>query len=373
MRFVLLLAFLVGCSSASSGPAPIGPADRGPYVVGARTLTLTDAARGRTLPVEVWYPATEAARAAEAAGESITMMVSSDNDRARYADLLAAAPADCPTKTVHSARDAQPAEGSFPLVIVSHCYNCTRFTYASIAEHLASHGIAVAAPDHVQNTLFNALDMDALPLNTTTLGIRVADLHFVLNTLLDSNAAEVDTSLRGRFDAQRVAALGHSFGTVTAGVFTKEEPRVKALVGLATPIENALLPGVTMAEINKPVLMVVAKEDNSITEFGNDMIRDNYRDANPPVWKVELADAGHWSFTDIAGVYQSVMAGCGTAERQTKAGEMFTYPKVADEIDIVRTWTTAMFSAQLLGDATAKAWLESPTARAGVEVAHRNQ
>ena len=373
MRCLVLLAFAVlfGCSEGGAPPQQFMRDARGTHPVGTRTLMLEDTTRQRVLPVEIWYPAAESARATETLGEPIAAMVVGEEDRTRYEALLDAAPAECPTKHVRSAREAKPAEGKWPLVMVSHCHNCTRFAYASIAEHLASYGVAVAVTDHVGNTLFDALDEEALPLNTSTLAIRVGDLRFVLDTLLDEQAESVDASLRGKFDANRLGAMGHSFGSVTAGVFTKEEPRVKALIGLAAPIENALLPGVTMTEITKPVMLFVAKEDNSITEFGNDMIRENYANANPPVWKLELEDAGHWSFTDIAGAHSSFMAGCGTGERQTKAGQQFTYPKVQDQIALVRSWVAAMFLAHLNDDAMAKLQLASNTEQDGVEVKQR--
>ena len=38
---------------------PYDPFARGPFPVGVRTSSLTDSSRDRTLPFEVWYPATD--------------------------------------------------------------------------------------------------------------------------------------------------------------------------------------------------------------------------------------------------------------------------------------------------------------------------
>src|SRR6185295_7996414 len=46
---------------AQCGPMSYDPFARGPYPVGVRTLSATDASRAqRFLPIEVWYPATDA-------------------------------------------------------------------------------------------------------------------------------------------------------------------------------------------------------------------------------------------------------------------------------------------------------------------------
>ena len=75
--FVLAaLAAACGDDPSTSPPvdAPLAPSSveaPGPYPVGTTTVTLTDAARDRSLRVEIWYPATEAARATAAAGPEL--------------------------------------------------------------------------------------------------------------------------------------------------------------------------------------------------------------------------------------------------------------------------------------------------------------
>lgn len=357
-RALLALTLLAACSS------PTNPTQPGPYAVASTTLLLEDAARA--LPVEVWYPAVERARAAAEQGEPIAAMIVGATDRARYEALLADAPPGCPTRTVHSARDADPAEGPWPLVVYSHCHACTRSSIASVAERLASHGIAVAAPDHLGNTLFDLLDDDLMGLNEQTLRMRVADVRFVLDALLAG--AGVPEKLKGRFDATRLGAMGHSFGSVTTGVFAREEPRIKAVVGLAAPMENPLLPYVKMAEVPQPVLFLLAREDNSITEFGNDFIRDNFDEATGPAWKVEVDDAGHFSFHDLVGLHPSFEQGCGDAKRQTTSDETFTYLAPAQAVAVAQSWVTAFFAARLQDDEAAQTFLTEPPSQAGVGV-----
>lgn len=67
-----------------------------------------------------------------------------------------------------------------------------------------------------------------------------------------------------------MGVFGHSFGGVTAGMVLTEDTRPRAGLALAVPMENPLLPGVVVADLQVPLLFVRAIEDNSITEIGND-------------------------------------------------------------------------------------------------------
>lgn len=337
-------------------PAPTDFEARGPHPVGNRTFTVSDAARQRELVVEVWYPAEEGARAASDAGEAVTEFAAAGADREAYAGLLKAAPEGCPTKQTRSARGAAPvAEGALPLVIFSHCHGCTRFSSLSIAEQLASHGVAVAAVDHADGTLFD--DNAGDTLRPEFLRVRADDVHAVLAALLDAQAAAVPEALRGRFDVARLGVMGHSFGSVTAGLVLMEDARLKAGIGIAAPMENPLLEGVLIADIHAPLLLFVATEDNSITELGNGLLRDNFENANPPVWKLEVGDAGHWSFSDLCGLTEGFMPCCGEDKRQTKTSATFTYLPIADGLAIGRAYAAAFFGAHLLDDAAGAVYL----------------
>src|SRR5690606_7722023 len=140
----------------------------------------------------------------------------------------------------------------------------TRFAYTELAEHLASRGIAIAAADHVGNTFFDDLKDQSTGLNKAALADRVGDARFLLDRLLAAEASDVPAALRGRFDPDRVGALGHSFGSITTGAVAAEDERVKAIAGLAAPLEG-FFPSIVLPDAT-PLLVVVAREDNSIGE-----------------------------------------------------------------------------------------------------------
>jgi len=362
---VVALVALAGCSDGDDG----FPAD-GPYGAGNTTVTLRDPSRDRTLTVEVWYPA-DAPR--DAAGEPVQGFYPPGADRDRYAELLAASPDPGPSRGTRSTRDAVPAGVSgdgWPVVVFSHCHACTRFSSFSLAERLASRGFVVAAPDHAGNVLFD----DTLGLNADTLRVRADDVSFVLTALLDasSGADALPGTLLAALDPARVGVFGHSFGAVTTGLVLQDDARFRAGAAIAAPFENPLLPGVAMEQIDEPVLFVVAREDNSITEIGNQFIRANFDAAPAPVWKVEVSDAGHWSFSDVCALGGTLfLAGCGDGVRQTTPRQPFTYLPIADGIAIGQAYVSAFFASELQGDATARAFLATAVPDDVVTVAAR--
>jgi len=312
----VLIRLLLGCGSgASADPAEVvDPFGDGPWSAGARTVVLTDA--DRPLTVEVWYPTVAAV-----ADEPVADWVAPAERRTAYEALLAAAPAGCPTRSLPVARDAAAAEGDWPLVVLSHCHGCARFSFATVAAHLATHGIVVVAPDHAGNTLFDDLEGVGLPLSVDTLALRVGDLGTALDAAL-AGALGVDV------DADAVLSAGHSFGAVTAAKLAQDRagtegaPIAAAMIG--APAENPLLPGVDVAALAVDQLYVLLEEDNSILSIGNTLIERNAEEAGGLGTLVRVADAGHWSPSDLVGITDAFAPGCGEGLRMTD-GAPFTY------------------------------------------------
>lgn len=361
----VLLFVVAGCAAepkegdfavAEDGGAEV-PEDHsalGPY--GVRHELITVEVGDRSLPTSLWLPAQGSAETADI----VTLLGGAHAESWR--ELLAAAPEGCPSTTVPGSGTAAEAEGGpWPLVVVSHCHECTRASKARISAHLASHGIASVAPDHVGNTLWDMDTEDALPLDTSTLAVREADLIGLLDAAL---AGELGAD----FDPEAVGVMGHSFGSVTAGRLAQDDPRVRAAVGLAAPMENPLLAGVDMEAIEVPVLLLEAEEDNSITELGNELILANADEAAGGAVLAQVADAGHWSLSDLCGLVDAFSAGCGSAPRQTDPSETVDYPDPSEVRAGTAALVTAFFAAELQGDDGAVARVVLP---AGFSVQRR--
>ena len=108
-------------------------AARGQQPIGVTTREI-DIYAGRTLTIEIWYPAH---------ADTLPGTV--------YHTLLR----DGVTPTMlhgSASRDARPAQGVASLIVISHGYPGNRFLLSHLAESLAANGFVVAAPDHVGST-----------------------------------------------------------------------------------------------------------------------------------------------------------------------------------------------------------------------------
>lgn len=323
------------------------PRALGPYAIGVTTDTWTDPARDRALTVEIWYPSV----ATQQPPDTILGFVT---DAQRAAFEAAVAESACTTTETRAVRNADPLDlGPQPSVVFSHCHTCTRFSSYTLAEQLASHGFVVAAVDHAGNTWFDAQAGEAFGVDEAGLATRAADLRFALDVLTGVETSiqlnSIATGALTLVDATRLGAFGHSFGSVTTGRVLGEDERLLAGVGIAAPIDSPILNGLAMDELDDPLLYVLAQEDNSITEFGNQLIRDNQAAAPERVSLLEVPDAGHWSFSNLAGL-EGFEPGCGDDNRQTNRAP-FTYLPLADGLDIASDAVTTFFALHL-GDAT---------------------
>jgi len=339
-------------SSDGSGIVAFDFAAPGPFRVGVRSLPLSDATRSRSWTAEVWYPTV-----AEGSASAVLDFATNAEERTLLEQLYPASPEGCATGSTQAIRDAAPAGSSpLPVIFFSHCHGCTRFELFTVAEQLASYGFAVVAPDHAGNTLFAHRSGTPAPINAAFLDTRVEDMLFTAAAAFDEAGPFAASGLR--FDAARMGVMGHSFGAATAAWTGERLPGVKAVVALAAPMESPLLPGPTMAALSLPTLFLLAREDNSITELGNRFIRNNHAAAASPSWLVELADAGHWSPSDLCGLTAEFAAGCGDGRRMTGRAP-FTYVENGAARRTTAALVTAFFASVLSEEARGVAYLNA--------------
>jgi predicted dienelactone hydrolase len=221
-----------GTVDAPSRPGVDAPelAALGPHGVGVRTLILVDRdqldlnaidprtgavpKRDRPLTVELWYPAVPAAGAAHAV----------------YVDSLASEPPAPPAQfriQGLAVRDAPPAAGRFPLVIVSHGYGNVPVVMSWLTENLASKGYVVAAIRHEDQYLNRA----AFPNAALR---RPLDIAFVARELQRTNGGD-----GGMIDPARIALIGYSLGGY--GVLAAGGATLDPAGGLVSGVPGGLL------------------------------------------------------------------------------------------------------------------------------------
>ncbi|MBW4417646.1 MAG: alpha/beta hydrolase [Myxacorys californica WJT36-NPBG1] len=109
---------------------------------------------------------------------------------------------------------AQPA----PLVVYSHGFGAKRFNNEYVARHLASHGIAVALPEHMGSNLEYRRAFLEGQLSDVISPIefisRASDITYLLDEL--ERLVTTDADWKARLDLQKVGVMGASFGGTTA-------------------------------------------------------------------------------------------------------------------------------------------------------------
>jgi predicted dienelactone hydrolase len=105
-----------------------------------------------------------------------------------------------------------------PVIVISHGIAADREDFSELAQHLASHGFAVAVLDHpgsdrqhFQNLLRGLTQQIAEPNEFIH---RPLDVSYLLDQLEQLNQA--DTPLHNRLNLQKVGVIGHSLGGYTA-------------------------------------------------------------------------------------------------------------------------------------------------------------
>jgi dienelactone hydrolase len=255
---LLLLAL-----AAPSGVATPLAATGGPHAVGVRVIEPATV---------VWYPAAHRGRPAPLTYRDYVRVALRDaapgpDGKARtlegYAAFLGSR--DVPAAGVEAwlgapmaaARDAAPAPGRFPVVVIAAGYGGAVHDEAVLGEFLASHGYLVAVesgPGWRGRAM--ASQADLLP---------VAREHArQLAALLDRVRALAEA------DPSRSAVVGYSFGARSALLLAAQRKEIRALVSLAGGIGSSEGKGwLTPAALDRagfatPILHVYGDEDRAI-------------------------------------------------------------------------------------------------------------
>ncbi|ARV63275.1 dienelactone hydrolase [Nostocales cyanobacterium HT-58-2] len=221
-----------------------------------QTLTLNDNSRNRRFEVDLYLPQTE-------------------------------------TKTQNTQKPP------FPVIVISHGVAEDRETFAYVAQHLASHGFAVAVLEHPGSDAkkfeqyFAGLTGSPQPTEFIN---RPLDVKFVLDEL--QRLSENNPTLKGQLNLQQVGAIGHSLGGYTVlalagatinfeqirkdcasnsslnlSVFLQcraaelqpnnyplPDPRIKAVMAL-NPLNSIILGQKGLSQIQVPVMLVAGTQD----------------------------------------------------------------------------------------------------------------
>ncbi|MEO0377127.1 MAG: alpha/beta fold hydrolase [Cyanobacteria bacterium P01_A01_bin.17] len=104
-----------------------------------------------------------------------------------------------------------------PVIVISHGFSSDRLAYASLAQHLASHGFAVAVPEHPGSSAAHTRAWLAGEAGDMSQALEFIDRPLDVTFLLDQLArrSPLDSNLRKRLNLKQVGVVGHSFGGYT--------------------------------------------------------------------------------------------------------------------------------------------------------------
>jgi predicted dienelactone hydrolase len=227
------------------------PFVRGRFPVGVRTIQARDVARDRAFSCEIWYPA-----ATRYAGRDLAVETQDS-----FAAPMQAAP-----RRQAAVRDAEPAPGTFPLIVFSHSSGGHRRNATFLCTHLSSHGYAVGALDHSEVVAPQLArpegerEEQKATRWEAVIASRVPDARFLIDFVLKGSAGL-------SVDGAGIGAVGHSLGGWTALAAVDDEPRIRAVVALAPGGTSRPRPGILPAKLafhwdrDVPVLYLVAEND----------------------------------------------------------------------------------------------------------------
>ena len=196
------------------------------------------------------------------------------------------------------ATDAPIAQGSFPLVIVSHGGGGSHVGYRTITQHLARSGYIVAALKHPGD------NFEDQSLSDTLENLENRPRHVGLT--IDAVAA--DSEFAGVVQSDNVAVIGHSMGGYTAlalaggipwaregqQVAVTPDPRVRALV-LFAPAGAFYQAEGALNSVSVPILMYAAEHDTITPRWQHELILNSVADPGKVDFRV-VENAGHLSF-----------------------------------------------------------------------------
>jgi pimeloyl-ACP methyl ester carboxylesterase len=134
-----------------------------------------------------------------------------------YRDVAApAAKQIAPELVTQAVRDAEPAQGNFPLVVYGASLNSFSFENSELFEFLASHGyIIVSSPSIGYTTRYMKKDL----INTES---QARDILFLLAYMQDYPGV----------DRSKIALMGFSWGGMSAALAAMRDTRIGAFVSL---------------------------------------------------------------------------------------------------------------------------------------------
>ncbi|MFV8756411.1 hypothetical protein ACNOYE_38170 [Nannocystaceae bacterium ST9] len=267
-----------GCDDSSFYAVPADPAERGPWAVGARQVTIDG------LNTEIWYPAAWASDAGQdpktydiryALPESEQAKITDDKNPLQVCDCYDQLPID-------------DQHGPYPVVVFIHGTASWRSQSLTQMTHWASRGFVVISSDHPGLWLADTLGLACgTPGGQQNLS---GDTDSVLAAI--ANPSGELEFLAGLLDTSRLAISGHSAGA-SAAANQASKPDIRVSIPMAGGAAVAQGPALESA------LFLGGQSDGVVAYTST---QNAYMQSMPSKRLVGLSNAGHLAFSDICEI-----------------------------------------------------------------------
>jgi dienelactone hydrolase len=224
--------------------------------------------------------------------------------------------------------------GSYPLVVFSHGAFGIKISNKSTFMELASNGYVVCSIDHPYHSLFT-VDADGhqtivdqsffqgvadvnngkydeattFKLHQQWMDLRVADIHFVLDTILEQAQDPGSDAVYRLVDVEKIGLMGHSLGGESSAQVARERDDIDAVVNLDSNLQGEYLDYVdgqyVMNEEVYPVPILNILADDLVRLIADIPDADTVvavkrvKATAPEAYEVHLEGTNHMSVTDL--------------------------------------------------------------------------
>lgn len=229
-----------------------------------------------------------------------------------------------------------PEDGgdSYPLILFSHGILGTKSSNVSTYMELASNGYVVCAIDHPYNSLFTVDDNGhraiinntylqeymnvskgiydeetSIRLEQKWISWRVADINFVLDTILAKTKEADSGKVYQMIDPEKIGLMGHSLGGESSAQVARERNDIAAVVNLDSDLAGEYVDYVNgkwtlnAEPYPTPLLNIFSDTLENLMDDIPDPINTiavkHVIATAPDAYEIHLAGTNHMSFTDL--------------------------------------------------------------------------
>jgi len=224
--------------------------------------------------------------------------------------------------------------GTYPLIVFSHGAFGIKMSNTSTFMELASNGYVVCSIDHPYHSLFTVdaeghrtmvdrsflqavIDLNGgkydegtgFKLQQEWMNLRIADINFVLDTILAKAKDTGSEAVYQRIDPGKIALMGHSLGGESSAQVARERNDIGAVVNLDSDLHGEYLDYVNgkymMNDKVYPVPLLNILTDTTerliaAVPDAKDLVPVEHVTATAPnAYEVHLAGTDHMSVTDL--------------------------------------------------------------------------